>query len=81
MKKLTKVLALALLMSAGSIVRADSQPGSDNAWARSGVKALCAIACCKVANLDAVPEGIGELPMGPVTMMRNQLQLPGGTKA
>ncbi len=58
MKKLTKVLALALLMSAGSIVRADSQPGSDNAFARSGVKALCALACCKIANYDAIPEGI-----------------------
>ena len=59
MKKLTKVLALALLMSAGSVVKAaDSQPGSDNAFARSGVKALCAMVCCKAANLDVVPEGI-----------------------
>ena len=29
----------------------------------------------------AIPEGIKNLPMGPITMMRNQLQLPGGTKA
>ena len=29
----------------------------------------------------AIPEGIEKLPMKPVTMMRNQLQLPGGTKA
>ena len=28
-----------------------------------------------------IPEGIKDLPMGPITMMRNQLQLPGGTKA
>ena len=27
------------------------------------------------------PEGINSLPIGPVTMMRNQLTLPGGTKA
>ena len=29
---------------------------------------------------QAIPEGVDKLPMGPVTMMRNQLQLPGGTK-
>jgi len=28
-----------------------------------------------------IPEGIKDLPMGPITMMRNQLQLSGGTKA
>ena len=31
------------------------------------------------AKLD--PEGIEKLPMGPVTMMRNQLELKGGTAA
>lgn len=30
---------------------------------------------------QAIPEGMDELPMGPVTMMRNQLKLPGGTAA
>lgn len=30
---------------------------------------------------QAVPEGMEELPMGPITMMRNQLELPGGTAA
>ena len=29
----------------------------------------------------AIPFGIDEMPMKPVTMMRNQLELPGGTKA
>jgi hypothetical protein len=29
----------------------------------------------------AIPEGIEKLPMKPETMMRNQLQLEGGTKA
>ena len=28
----------------------------------------------------AIPEGIKTMPMGPITMMRNQLQLKGGTK-
>ena len=30
---------------------------------------------------QAVPKGVDYLPMGPVTMMRNQLDLHGGTKA
>ena len=30
---------------------------------------------------QAVPKGVDYLPMGPVTMMRNQLELPGGTAA
>ena len=29
---------------------------------------------------QAIPEEVKNMPMGPVTMMRNQLQLPGGTK-
>ena len=29
----------------------------------------------------AVPDGLKDLPMGPITMMRNQLELPGGTAA
>ncbi len=29
---------------------------------------------------NCLPEGLGYMPMGPVTMMRNQLQLTGGTK-
>ena len=28
----------------------------------------------------AIPDGIKSMPMGPITMMRNQLQLKGGTK-
>ena len=30
---------------------------------------------------QSVPEGMEKLPLGPVTMMRNQLELPGGTAA
>ncbi len=42
--------------------------------------------CCTDADWEliailAVPEGVDEMPMGPVTMMRNQLHLPGGTQA
>ena len=35
----------------------------------------------ELISIHALPEGIDDLPMGPVTMMRNQLELPGGTKA
>ena len=35
----------------------------------------------ELISIHAIPEGIEKLPMGPVTMMRNQLELIGGTKA
>jgi|TARA_B100001996_G_scaffold79455_1_gene58580 hypothetical protein len=35
----------------------------------------------ELISFHAVPKGIDFLPMGPVTMMRNQHELPGGTKA
>ena len=35
----------------------------------------------ELISIHAIPEGVEKLPMGPVTMMRNQLELPGGTKA
>ena len=35
----------------------------------------------ELISFHAIPERINDMPMGPVTMMRNQLQLSGGTKA
>ena len=35
----------------------------------------------ELISFHAVPEGVENMPMGPVTMMRNQLHLSGGTKA
>lgn len=35
----------------------------------------------ELISIHAIPEGVDKLPMGPVTMMRNQLELTGGTKA
>ena len=35
----------------------------------------------ELISFNAIPEGITSFPMGPVTMMRNQLNLFGGTKA
>mgnify|MGYP001160914691 FL=1 len=34
----------------------------------------------ELISFHAIPNGIEEMPMGAVTMMRNQLQLTGGTK-
>lgn len=34
----------------------------------------------ELISFHAIPEGVQTMPMGPVTMMRNQLELPGGTK-
>ncbi len=35
----------------------------------------------ELISIHAIPEGIDHFPMGPVTMMRNQLNLVGGTLA
>ncbi len=35
----------------------------------------------ELISFHALPKGIENMPIGPVTMMRNQLQLTGGTKA
>ena len=35
----------------------------------------------ELISFHAVPKGVDDMPMGPVTMMRNQLRLPGGTRA
>ena len=35
----------------------------------------------ELISFHAIPEGIENMPIGPTTMMRNQLQLIGGTKA
>ncbi|MBT3216884.1 MAG: DUF3228 family protein [Candidatus Marinimicrobia bacterium] len=35
----------------------------------------------ELISMHALPKGVEKLPMGPVTMMRNQLELAGGTKA
>ena len=35
----------------------------------------------ELISINSVPKGIDKMPIGPVTMMRNQLNLNGGTKA
>ena len=35
----------------------------------------------ELVSINSAPKGVKDLPMKPTTMMRNQLELPGGTKA
>ena len=35
----------------------------------------------ELISIHAIPKGVDKMPMGPVTMMRNQLNLEGGTSA
>ena len=35
----------------------------------------------ELISINSIPRGLPDLPIGAVTMMRNQLNLPGGTKA
>ena len=35
----------------------------------------------ELISFNVLPKGFDSMPMGPITMMRNQLQLPGGTAA
>ena len=35
----------------------------------------------ELISFNVLPKGFESMPMGPITMMRNQLQLPGGTAA
>ena len=35
----------------------------------------------ELISINAIPKGLDSIPMGPITMMRNQLNLNGGTKA
>jgi len=35
----------------------------------------------ELISINALPKGVETMPIGPVTMMRNQLELEGGTKA
>ena len=45
-------------------------------------RGVLAIALCPARfPINALPKGVESMPMGPITMMRNQLDLNGGTKA
>ena len=55
-----------LILYRNDVLKETNENSTNNEW--------------ELISFHAIPEGVNKLPMGPVTMMRNQLQLPGGTK-
>ena len=55
-----------LILYRHDVLKETQEEETDNEW--------------ELIAFHAIPEGIKELPMGPTTMMRNQLCLKGGTK-
>jgi hypothetical protein len=61
-----KTESVELILYRNDVLKESNEDTTDNDW--------------ELISFHAIPEGIKEMPMGAVTMMRNQLQLPGGTK-
>ena len=65
--KLTKAGIVELILYHHDILYENDENTTDADW--------------ELISINALPEGIKSMPMGPITMMRNQLELVGGTKA
>ncbi len=65
--KLTKAGAVELILYHHDILYENNENTTDAEW--------------ELISINALPMGIESMPMGPITMMRNQLELSGGTKA
>ena len=61
-----KIGSVDLILYRHDVLKETQEEETDNKW--------------ELIAFHAIPEGIKELPMGPITMMRNQLCLKGGTK-
>jgi hypothetical protein len=59
--------SLELILYRNDVLKENDEQSSDSDW--------------ELIAFHAIPQGIAELPMHPVTMMRNQLCLSGGTEA
>ncbi len=55
-----------LILYRNDVLKETNEAETDNEW--------------ELISFHAIPNEIKKLPMGPVTMMRNQLELKGGTK-
>jgi len=62
-----KIVAIDLILYRHDVLNETNESETNKEW--------------ELIAFQAIPENIKNLPMGPVTMMRNQLELPGGTKA
>ena len=60
-------VAVEIILYRKDVLKETNENSTDNDW--------------ELVAFHAIPEGIENLPMKPATMMRNQLQLKGGTKA
>ena len=56
-----------LILYSNSVLNENNENSSDSDW--------------ELVSINSYPKGVKYLPMKPVTMMRNQLELKGGTKA
>ena len=65
--KLTKTGSVELILYHHDILFENDENTTDAEW--------------ELISINALPKGITSMPMGPITMMRNQLELIGGTKA
>jgi hypothetical protein len=63
----SKTVALDLILYRHDVLMENNENSTNDDW--------------ELISIHAIPKGIKKIPMGPVTMMRNQLEKPGGTKA
>jgi len=62
-----KAEAVDLILYRNDVLSENDEQSTDAEW--------------ELVSINAIPSGLKKIPMGPITMMRNQLELPGGTKA
>ena len=56
-----------LILYSNEVLKENNENSTDADW--------------ELISINSVPKGVSDLPIGPITMMRNQLNLAGGTKA
>ena len=65
--ELLKTSRVELILYSHDVLKEKNENTTDSEW--------------ELISINSIPEGVEKMPIGPVTMMRNQLNLDGGTKA
>ena len=65
--KVTKTGKVDLIIYRHDVLKENNENSTDAEW--------------ELISINAIPQGLDSIPMGPITMMRNQFDLIGGTKA
>jgi len=65
--ELLKTSKVELILYSNDVLKEKDENTTDAEW--------------ELISINSIPEGVEKMPIGPVTMMRNQLNLDGGTKA